>query len=272
MLNLKYIPIIFCTTLIWAGAKLEAEYSFKSTINLKRYDSKFVEIANSRSTLGDLNIILTHTNSKKEDYSVKITSLDFDHTTSFSLNSKTNILSYGSKELLNIHTKQSSQALTRALATVAKEDLTKLISKIDASSLNVGHRFDVKKISLNCKQINVSNRECEIVGKIKFVADKNLNQKASADDVDILVKHLNEVKSEMTKTASDYDINGYREFLDKCESLVKNALNSVHSSNKKEALVEIRRKLISERVDSYEYTAIRSRSIVGFVDTLIKLI
>lgn len=258
--------------MIWASAKLEAQYNFKSTIDLKKYNEKFVEMTNSRSVIGNLNITLNHTNAKSENYNVKIKTSDIEKMSPFSINIKKNSLQIGSGDTLALKNNYSRPELAKAFGTEIKRELIQILSKIDSNVLTASNEISIKDISFNCKNINVSNKECYLEGQVSLVSN---SIKEKDDDLSVLVKHLTDVKMEMTKSGSDYDIGGYREFLDKCESLVKNALNSFNTDKKNakvHALVEVRRMIVNERVDSYEYTAIRAKSIVGFVDTIIKLI
>lgn len=258
--------------MIWASAKLEAQYNFKSTIDLKKYNEKFVEMTNSRSVVGDLNITLNHTNSKSESYNVKIKTSDIQMMTPFSINIKKNSLLIGSAEALLLKKNHSRTELAKAFGSEIKRELIQILTKIDSNILTANNEISIKNINFSCKSINTSNKECHLGGQVSLIS-KSLIEKD--DDLSVLVKHLTDVKTEMSKSGSDYDIGGYREFLDKCESLVKNALNSLHTDKKNskvQALVEVRRMIVNERVDSYEYTAIRAKSIVGFVDTIIKLI
>lgn len=267
----KLIPILFCTNLIWASATLRAEYHFKSSLDLKKYNESFIELVNSRTVQGNLNITLNHTVSKSESYNVRIKTTDIEKMTPLSFNIAKNTFNIGANKLV-LKDSYTNSELKNAFSEEIKKELTGILSKIDPNVQSAKNEMLIKEITFKCKNINISNKECNLEARVSLVSK---NSSTKDNDLVVLVKHLNDVKSEMTKSGSDYDIGGYREFLDKCESLVKNALNSLHMDKKNtkiQALVEVRRMIINERVDSYEYTAIRAKSIVGFVDTIIKLI
>ncbi|WP_034732574.1 hypothetical protein [Bacteriovorax sp. Seq25_V] len=264
--NLLLTTAILFSAQAFASSQIKAKYEVKSYFDLKKYNSSFVELGDTRAVKGSLDINLIHSDKKSERYQVKIGSSDLRQPELLKI--KNGSFTVGSKRSnITYKNKYSSAEAYALLESSLKRDVFELIKSLDKNVTLKNTKINVTDLSFSCTDVNVRNKECVATGVVVVVA-----KKGAVDNISLLKNHLNDLKVEMVKSKEDYDIQGYREFLDKCEKLVKDVLDGNNGNKKLHSLVEIRRKIINERVDSYEYTAIRSASIAKFVDEILAII
>ncbi len=264
--NLFITSMILVSGHAFASSQIKAKYEVKSFIDLKKYNSNFIEMSDSRAVKGDLDINLIHSDKKSEKYKVKIGSSDLRSPDLLRI-SKDYLSVASSKASIKYKSKYSQTEALALHEASLKRDVFQLIKSLDKNVTLKNTKLKVTDIDFSCVDVNSRNKECILNGTVLVDA-----QKHAVDNITLLKNHLNDLKIEMVKSKSDYDIQGYREFLDKCEKLVKEVLNGNEAKVTQNSLVEVRRKIIDERVDSYEYTAIRSVSIAKFVDEILSII
>lgn len=269
MFKKRYLILtLLFSNLVLAKSGIEASYKFKNIFDLKKYGQEFVEVPNSRAVVGRLEISLNHGDdqNKKENFSVKINSNDLNDNSKLRINSAHKKVSFG-KETIKLSNKYSANETKDLFGASLRRDVLEMLKKIDPNISKSNASIDLSFERFNCQNINSTNKECLLEGSAVVVVNKN-----SISKVDVLKEQLLELKNEMKKSDFDYDIIGYRDFLSKCEELVKDILTEKSKSKENDRYVEVRRKLINERVDSYEYTAIRAKTIVTFLDDVLALI
>jgi len=272
------IKKLFLSSIITLGAfasGLNINYVSKDTITLKKQGkSKFVEIANSRVERTKMNVVIRHEDGAVENYKVKVDRDD----------------KRKSKELLELKLNQEqvriglrrhrmhkglvTNSKIRIPHTVAKKvlktslnkDVKHLVRNLDRNVHSSDIKTKVRSVKMECHKISSKTITCTTFSKVDA---KVTNQKKT--NIGLLVGHLNDLRKEMSSDMGiKYDMDGYREFLDKSEKLIKKSLKNVTSRKIVARLINTKQLIIDERIESYEYTAIRAKSIVSFVDKVLK--
>lgn len=264
--NLLLSTVIIFSAQSFASSQIKAKYEVKSFFDLKKYQSSFIELNNTRAVRASLDINLIHSDKKNEKYQVKVGSSDLRQPELMEI--REGKISIGNKKTsIPYKLKYSKREAYALLEETLQRDVFELIKSIDKNITKKNTSIKISNIDFVCVDVNSRNKECVATASVLVDA-----KKSAVDNITLLKNHLNELKIEMVNSKDDYDIQGYREFLDKCEDLVKGVLDGSITGRKVNSLVEVRRKIINERVDSYEYTAIRSISIAKFVDDILAII
>ncbi len=256
-----------------AHASIEKiDYSTTHTFSLYKKGSSFYsELRNTRLGKGQLNITLNLRNNT-ENYSVKLGVNDFkkpNQALTLERSKSGQTLSLGGKKLRlksrNTEFKLGSSSVEKILNGHWESQLSHVLKNIDRDTKLKDFSLKLVKSSLSCQQ----SRQyylCELSSHVKGT------KKKYASGLSELKSHLSDLSVEMKNSiTNDYDIQGYRDFLTKAEGLVDGIITSVKSHDaKSSSLAKIKKMLIDERIDSYEYTAIRSQSILNFVNILMK--
>lgn len=266
-----FFSLIFATS---ALASIEnIDYRTKHTFSLyKKKDGQYLELRNTRVGSGTLKVSL-NLRSNIEAYNVKLGISDFKKATetlTLKRTDKKTTLGLGGKEVTLKDAKSmfslSERDYKQILAGFAESQLAFVLKNVDSETQLKNYNLNVNKSTFSCKE---SRRYflCELTSHITG------EKRAYSSRYTELKSHLTELKKEMTENIkNNYDIEGYREFLTKAELLVDNIINSsvVKSRKKSSELVKVKKMLVDERIDSYEYTAIRSKSILNFVNILME--
>ena len=155
----------------------------------------------------------------------------------------------------------------KLLAREVRKDISHIIKGIDQNIDLNKMQLKISRASLSCTSLKSANVTCLMQTRAKAIVKTSEN-----GPKDRLAIHLNDLRSEMKKASgTDYDIEGYREFLTKSEKLVSEVLDSKNKHNKN-ALLSLKQMIIDERIDSYEFSAIRSKSVLTFVNKALKIL
>ena len=223
----------------------------------------FVEYKNTRLSKGTLDVDLIIA-SQKESHQVKLGVKDLKRPTNLlKINKKKSRLSFmGKSHKLSLNKVYKTP---NSFKKLGEDDLSITLKNIDKDIALKTFERKLIKDSLICRP-SKKYLLCEV--NLTYQGSKKQNKTKLSE----LKGHLFDLKNEMSNnTLENYDIQGYREFLTKAESLLDESLNT-KVSNKKDKLLAVKDLLINERIDSYEYTAIRSKSISEFVNLLISKI
>ena len=250
------------------GSVQSFKYDVKHTFTLYPKGSGFFsEFKNTRLSKGLLNIDLK-VKGQSETHLVNLGLKDFKKSSSLL---KANIEK--NKKVVSVSLDQSKlrlrldspSRLNKAMRTYVLSNLNNTLTSID-QDLSVGaFKTAIKSESLKCSP----NRNY-LICELRSVVEGETQQKGNKFNE--LIGHLFDLKKEMISSKStNYDIEGYREFLTKAENLLDKSLKSTSKEDglKRNKLLMVKDLLINERIDSYEYTAIRSKSIVDFVDLVL---
>ncbi len=248
-----------------------SEFKFDVNYSFTLYPdgaNNYVEYKNTRLSKGVLDVEL-NIGKQKESHTVKLGMNDLNKNNDLlkisSNKSRAKLLFKGKKHNIELKKVYQSPAAIRSLGDM---DLLKTLQNIDKDLSLKKFSHKLVKNTLVC---NPSRKYvlCEV--NLAYQGTK----KETKSKISELKGHLHDLKDEMALNASEnYDIQGYREFLNKAENLLDESLKSSKNAlqDKKEKLLTIKDLLINERIDSYEYTAIRSKSIANFVNLLISKI
>ncbi len=270
-MNKVTISLLSLLTLSTFASIKNFDYRADHTFTLySKGADKYVEYKNTRLSKGQINIDL-EVSGRLESHVVKLGLKDFKADDNLlratHLNKdKTVALDYAeSKTKLKVG---SSSYLNDRLRMLINSNIDKTLKSIDGEIRLTDFKTRVKAEILKC---NKSRNY--LVCKVSSNVSGERTQKNSK--MKELLGHLFELKKEMIANSStNYDIEGYREFLTKAEKILDESLKleTHNKNNMKKTLMSLKDLLINERIDSYEYTAIRSQSIVTFVDLLLKKI
>ena len=267
-MNKVTISLLSLLTLSTFASIKNFDYKADHTFTLySKGADKYVEYKNTRLSQGQINIDLEVSGQveshvvklglkdfKPDDNLLKATHLSKDKTVALDYAASKTKLRMGSASYLNDR-----------LRMLINSNIDKTLKSIDSEIRLTDFNTKVKAESLKCDKSR-NYLVCKVTSNI---SGKRTQENSKMKE---LVGHLFELKKEMTANSStNYDIEGYREFLTKAEKILDESLKSeTHNKNKmKKTLMNLKDLLINERIDSYEYTAIRSQSIVTFVDLLL---
>lgn len=254
---------------------LNINYTSKDIITLKKQkNSYFLEIANSRVERTNMKVRITHQDGKTESYAVKVDRDDKRRRSELlelKLNKKQALIGLKRLGKFNIPLKNGRVLVPRKVAqkimtSSLERDMNHLVKNLDKNIVLSNVVTKVRSVDMSCKNRSKGYIVCTTKSKVesKIKSDNKSN-------ISALVGHLMDLKKEMKENiAVKYDMDGYREFLDKSELLLKKTLNTVKSKRITRKLIETKQLIIDERIESYEYTAIRAKSIITFVDKVLK--
>lgn len=246
------------------------KFDFKADHTFTLYSKghgKYVEYKNTRLSKGLLNIDLD-VSGTKESHVVKLGLKDFrndDNLLKAEGLKNNNVVALDYAKGQTKVRLGSSSNLNNQMRNLIQSNLKKTLRSIDGDIKLSDFQTRINNESIKCDKSRnylVCNMTAQLKGE-RVESNSKLGE---------LVGHLFDLKKEMKSNSStNYDIEGYREFLTKAEKILDKSLKSSSKKQKrvKDSLMIVKDLLINERIDSYEYTAIRSQSIVNFVDILL---
>lgn len=254
---------------------MNINYISKDIITLqKKGSSHFVEINNSRVEQTKMKVKITHQDGKVEQYKVKVDRDDKrkrNELLELKINKQQASLGLkrqGHYKVLvqNGKLRVSKKVAQKVLGPTLGKDIKHLVKNLDRNISSQDIKTRVESVKMSCKKRSSKRIVCTTFSKVNAKIDRS--KKTS---IGKLVGHLKDLRKEMSSNLNiKYDMDGYREFLDKSEKLVKSSLKNIKSRRVISKLLDTKQLIIDERIESYEYTAIRAKSIVSFVDKVLK--
>jgi hypothetical protein len=254
---------------------LNINYVSKDTITLqKKGKSHYVEIANSRVEQTKMKVKITHQDGQVEQYKVQVDRDDKrkkNELLELKVNSKQATLGLkrqGHYKILlqNGKLRVPTNVASKVMGPTLSKDIKHLVRNLDKNVSASDIKTRVESVKISCKKRSSKRLVCTTFSKVNAEIDRS--KKTS---IGKLVGHLKDLRKEMSSNLNvKYDMEGYREFLDKSEKLVKTSLKSIKSKSVISKLLDTKQLIIDERIESYEYTAIRAKSIVSFVNKVLK--
>ncbi|EQC52324.1 hypothetical protein [Bacteriovorax sp. DB6_IX] len=273
---MSFKKILFSCALTFAASAsgLNVDYISKDIITLRKQgNNRFVELANSRVEKTKMNVQITHQDGAVEKYNVAIGQSEKrknKELLELRLNKAQALVGLKRHQLHKAFVENGRvripvEVAKNVMAPSIKNDLKHLLKNLDRNINSSDIKTHIKTVKIDCKRRSSLTLKCTTLSKISASVDS-----AKKSEVQQLIGHLSDLKKEMASDLSvKYDMDGYREFLNKSERLIKDSLKTIKSKNIVTTLLDTKQLIIDERLESYEYTAIRAQSIVKFVDRIL---
>jgi hypothetical protein len=253
MIGKVLISLAFVSSV--AAASLELNYETKEIVRLEldNKSGELKEVPFSRVQNSNMRVSFNHDKNKSETHLIQLEKED------------RRVIDQPLKGLpsnLELELNVKSQ-----MAQGLRKDVAHLMSGLSAKNQS-DYKIYIDELKVLCHKRSELTRLCDVRAKIKGEI-----QSHKVGDVDGLRRIFADLKKEMVSYDSlTYDIDGYLEFLTTSEILLKNIIAKTSDKKIIETMVIVKEMIVNERIDSYEYTAIRSKSVVNFVNKVLKLI
>lgn len=269
--KLLVISSIFTSAAL--ASDINFDYKTKEVFSLAKRGETLKEINHSRVEQSRASVTLKHQGKiqKEEKYNVQISKEDKGPKRaklSLKLNNSLVTIQFGnnkvSTRIKNDKIKLSSEQTSKLIKSALEQDIKYLVRGIDKNISSDEISTSLKKFNFHCENIKSHITSCYLEASSSTLVDRNRNP------LDKLKGHFSDLRKEMVSNISvNYDIEGYREFLNKSEEILKKSLKATKKQDIVKELISLKQIIVDERIDSYEYTAIRAKSIVSFVDNFL---